>query len=272
MLVQGAGDDNEVCGNHIYAGLIGISCSRVRNVNVHHNTIHNMSSIGILTVEGVVDGQFHDNLVYDCNINLRIHHYNTPRDNQRREFHYRNRFYEPEGIGESIYVHWLNDRWPPQTEHPQIWLYHNSFAGGRCAMSPSGWSVKGGGLQRTRMLNNIFASPMFFYASETFIGTRTMIELCDFNWVGGKLHHGKPAWFGEHNAVAEDKQMWPPGKLPDFTLTADSPARGKGMDLSKPFTLGGKTYDPLPGMKPGYFRGPAPDCGALQFGETVKQK
>jgi glutamate synthase domain-containing protein 3 len=34
--------------------------------------------------------------------------------------------------------------------------------------------------------------------------------------------------------------------------------------------LGGKTYDPLPGMRPGYFRGPAPDCGALQFGETVK--
>ena len=199
---------------------------------------------------------------------MRIHHYNRAKDNQRREFHYRNRFYEPEGIGESIYVHWLDDKWYPETEHPEIWLYHNSFAGGQRAMSPSNFSVKGGGLQRTRMLNNIFSSPVFFYASETFIGSPAMIELCDYNWIGGKLHHGKPAWFGEHNTVAEGKHMWPPGNLPSFTLTAHSPACGKGLDLSKPFMLGGKIHDPLPGMKPGYFLGSTPDCGALQFGET----
>lgn len=268
VLVESAGPGNEVCGNHIYAGLIGVDCSRARDVNVHHNCIHNMSSIGILTVEGLVDGQFHDNLVYDCNINLRIHHYNTPRDNQRREFHYRNLYYLPDGLGDNLYVHWMNDKWPANTEHPEIWLYHNTFAGGNQAMSPSGWSVKGGGLQRTRMLNNVFSSPMFFYAGVEFIGGPKMIELCDHNWVGGILHHGVPAWYGPHNVTAEGQRLWTPNKMPDFRLASDSPARAKGLDLSKPFTLKGKTYGPLPGMKPGYFPGPAPDCGAVQYGQA----
>lgn len=60
--------------------------------------------------------------------------------------------------------------------------------------------------------------------------------------------------------------MWLADKLPDFTLAPDSTARGKGLDLSKPFTLDGKTHDPLPGMNPGYFRGTAPDCGAVHYG------
>lgn len=267
VMVIGAGEGNEISGNLIYAGVIGILCSRTRNLDVHHNTIRNMSSIGLLTIEGVVDGHFHDNLIYDCNINLRIHHYNTPGDNERREFHYRNRFYEPEGTGHHIYVHWLNDRWPPRTEHPQIWIYQNSFAGGRGGMTPSGWSVNGGGLQRTRLLNNLFSTPVYFTASSEFVATRTMMDQCDYNWIGGALVRGKPAWFGEHNTVADGQTMWPASKLPDFALTADSGARGKGIDLSKPFTLDGKTYDPLPGMKPGYFRGAAPDCGAVQLGE-----
>lgn len=267
VMVVGAGEGNEITGNHIYAGVIGILCSRTRNLDVHHNTIRNMSSIGLLTIEGVVDGHFHDNLIYDCNINLRIHHYNTPGDNERREFHYRNRFYNPADTGNHIYVHWLDERWPPNTEHAQIWIYQNSFAGAKCGMAVSGWSVKGGGLKRTRLLNNIFSAGACFSAASGFRAARTMLDQCDYNWLGGALYRDKPAWFGEHNTIAEGQTMWPADKLPDFSLTADSPARGKGLDLSKPFTLEGKTYDALPGMKPGYFQGAAPDCGAVQFGE-----
>ena len=106
---------------------------------------------------------------------------------------------------------------------------------------------------------------MFFYAGAAFIGGPKMIELCDHNWVGGSLYHGVWAWFGERNVQAEGQRLWPPGKMPDFALPADSPARGKSIDLSKPFTLRGRTYDPLPGMKTGYFSGPAPDVGALQY-------
>lgn len=85
---------------------------------------------------------------------------------------------------------------------------------------------------------------------------------------GGILHHGAPAWYGPHNVTAEGQRLWPAGKMPDFRLAPDSPARGKGLDLSKPFTAGGRTDDPLPGMKPGYFAGAGPDCGALQYGES----
>jgi hypothetical protein len=273
VLVRSAGEGNEVSGNRIFAGLIGVSCGRAPRLRVHHNVIHNMSSIGILTSEdggkGVHDGEFYENLVYDCNINLRIHHYNAPRDNQRREFHYRNLFYQPEGLGNHIFVHWLNDQWPPETEHPEIWLYHNTFVGGHRALQPSGWATKGGGLCNTRMLNNILSAPMFCYASTQFISGRAMMGLFDYNWVGGVYHHGVPAWFGEHNINAEGRRLWPHDKMPDFRLPADSPARGKGIDLSTPFTVDGTTYDPLPGMKPGYFHGAAPDVGALQYGEKT---
>ncbi|MGD8239103.1 MAG: NosD domain-containing protein [Armatimonadota bacterium] len=273
VLLRSAGEGNEVSGNHIHAGLIGVSCGRAPKLRVHHNVIHNMSSIGILTSEnrgkGVHDGEFYENLVYDCNINLRIHHYNTPRDNQRREFHYRNLFYQPEGLGSHIFVHWLNDQWPPETEHPEIWIYHNTFAGGRRAIQPSGWATKGGGLRSTHFVNNILSSAMFCYASTAFIGGRDMIGLFDYNWVGGVYHHGVPAWFGSHNVKAEGQQLWPHGEMPDFRLVARSPARGKGIDLSKPFVLEGSTYQPLPGIKPGYFSGLAPDVGALQYSRTA---
>jgi len=272
VMVTGAGAGNEISGNLIYNGVIGILCNRTRNLDVHHNTIRNMSSIGLLTIEGVVDGHFHDNLIYDCNINLRIHHYNTPGDNERREFHYRNRFYNPADTGNHIYVHWLDDKWPPNTEHAQIWIYHNSFAGAKRGMTVSGWSVKGGGLQRTRLLNNVFSSASAFSAASAFRQTRTMLDHCDYNWLGGELYRDKPAWLGEHNVIATGKAMWPADNRPDFALPAESDARGKAIDLSKPFTLDGKTHDPLPGMKPGYSQGAAPDCGAVQFGETVKLK
>ncbi len=110
---------------------------------------------------------------------------------------------------------------------------------------------------------------MFCYGSTAFIGGGEMVGLFDYNWGGGVYHHGVPAWFGEHNVNAEGQQLWSHATLPHFRLSADSPARGKGLDLSKPFALDGETYDPLPGMRPGYFAGAAPDVGALQYGERA---
>jgi len=52
--------------------------------------------------------------------------------------------------------------------------------------------------------------------------------------------------------------------MPDFLLPAGSSSRNAGIDLSKRFTIDGTTYDPLPGMTPGYFSGSRPDLGALQ--------
>jgi hypothetical protein len=113
------------------------------------------------------------------------------------------------------------------------------------------------------IVNNIFSSPVFCYANTAFISGKNMVGLCDYNWVGGRYHHGVPAWFGEHNINAEGQRLWSAGEM-TFILPDDSTARGSGIDLSGSFAIEGKTYEPLPGMKPGYFTGEAPDAGALQ--------
>jgi hypothetical protein len=154
-----------------------------------------------------------------------------------------------------------------RASHPEMYLYHNTFVGGGQAFSVSGWAADGGGVPGIRLLNNLFSSPMPWRASKEVVGNRTMLGLFDYNWVGGTYYHGVPAWFGEHNVKAEGKTLWPAGKMPDFSLAKDSPARAIGLDLSKPCTLNGQTFGPLPGMTPGYFTGAAPDVGAVQFTE-----
>ena len=42
-----------------------------------------------------------------------------------------------------------------------------------------------------------------------------------------------------------------------------------GLDLSRSFTVVGRTYPGLPGMAPGYFSGSRPDAGALQTGAAL---
>lgn len=269
VIAIGSGDGNEIKGNHIFSGLVGICCARTERINVHDNIINNMSNVGILTIDGVADGEFHDNLVFDCNCNLRIHHYNTARDNRRREYYYRNLFYEPEGMGNNILVHYLAGGWPAGTEHPEIFIYQNSFSGGYDSIHPSSLAALNGGMARTRILNNIFSSPVFCrLCTKKFDSSSGMLDVFDYNWVGGSYPHPVPAWFGRHNTGAEGRRLWPPGDMPDFLIRADSRAREKGIDLSRPFTIHGETFGPLPGMKAGYFSGSAPDLGALQYGET----
>jgi Pel9A-like, right handed beta helix region/Periplasmic copper-binding protein (NosD) len=269
IIISAAGEGNEVKNNHIFSGQAGIYCASARKVNVHHNIIRNMSGVGITTRNGVVDGEFHDNLVFDCNYNIRIQNYNTAKDNERSEYYYRNLFYEPEGEGVHIFVHYLEGGWPGETKHPEIFFYQNSFSGGLAVIQPSAYAGKNGGMANTRFLNDIFSDPLLcrFCYHDGFDSIKGMIGAFDYNWVGCKYSGVAPAWFGKHNVVAEGQRLWPTEKMPDFRLTAGSPALEKGIDLSKPFTLEGKTFDPLPGMKPGYFSGPAPDTGALQYGQ-----
>ena len=56
-----------------------------------------------------------------------------------------------------------------------------------------------------------------------------------------------------------------------MTLTKNSPALEAALDVSRPFTVRGKTYPALPGFKPGYFKGKAPAAGALQEGESAQR-
>jgi hypothetical protein len=60
--------------------------------------------------------------------------------------------------------------------------------------------------------------------------------------------------------------MWPLDQLVDFEIPVESSPQNlaieAGVDVSQPFTVGGNTYDPLPGFETGYYSGSAPNIGA----------
>lgn len=273
VLVRGAGEGNEIDHNHIFNGLIGISCGSSRALKVHHNVIHNMSSIGLLTSEdgrkGVVDGEFYENLLYDCNINVRLHHYNNCLPGERREFHYRNFSWQPKGMGSHIFVHWTEKRMTPGSAHPEIFLYQNTYAGGDAGLRVSGWADDDGGVPGLNVLNNVFATPVPLGVNTALRKDPKAMGLFDHNWLGGVIPDPLPVWLGAHNVYEKGKSLWPAESMPDFVLPTACAARAAGLDLSKRQTLGGRTFGPMPGMKPGYFAGAAPDGGALQEGERA---
>jgi hypothetical protein len=110
-------------------------------------------------------------------------------------------------------------------------------------------------------MNNVFSGPLLHRLAGDFVRTPGMLAAFDYNWVGGTITHGVPAWFGAHNVRAEGRRVWPAGSMPDFVLPVRSDARDAGVDLSKPVTIAGRSPGALPGMTPGYYRGEAPDMG-----------
>jgi len=272
VCLRKAGEGNEIFGNHMFNGLIGVSCGDCRSARVYRNVIHNMSSIGILTSEdagkGAVDGEFFDNLVYDSNINLRIHHYNNSLKGQRREFHYRNLFYEPPGLGSHIYVHWTSKTMEKGAAHPEIYLYHNTFVGGRSGLAISAYAEKDG-VAGIMVWNNLFSGCAVVPTTQAMRSRKDLFGALDYNWFGGHLSAPIPPSYGEHNVMVKGPLPWPSEALPDFRLPEDCTARGAGLDLSRPINVGGRVLPPLAGLKPGYFKGPAPDCGALEFGQSA---
>src|SRR5207253_1364015 len=67
----------------------------------------------------------------------------------------------------------------------------------------------------------------------------------------------------EHSLWTEGDPGFTTFKRQDVSLLAGSPARGRGGNLAQ---LAGQV---LPGCEAGYFRGAAPDAGALQWGEPM---
>ena len=273
VALDGVGPGNEVCGNYIYKGGQGIHVTRASDVRVHDNVVHAFSSIGLIpTLDRVVNVQFYDNLVYDCGINIRVHHVNEYRQTEPRSVYiYRNRLYQPPHVGEQIYFHYHLKNDTPDYKHPDIFIYQNSLAGGRAGLSVSGYADKCGGLPKTVVLNNVISSDVAVYTPVTFLQKPNMWAVFDYNWLGGAFKSPHPErdytrapWYGKHNLFARDVKIWDESELPDFILPAKSAARHAGLDLSKPFTLNGQAYPALPGMAPGYFDGPRPDPGAVR--------
>jgi parallel beta-helix repeat protein len=258
------GTNNALYGNTIHNGLEGVYAQK-GTLSVFNNSIYDHSSIGIVTLEGLVNGEFHDNLIYNNNINLRLQWLNVNNTN-RTEYYYRNRLYEPNGIGTQIYLHFSNNSLY-EGDIPKIYFYHNSFSGGYIALPVGGYFPP----DRLHLvvLNNIFSSPISFHGTLAQMDNEKAMELVDYNWVGGNITHKAypdvPAWFGEHNLDARGEYMWPLEEMPDFLINQDNSVVDAGIDLSQPFTFEGATYEAMPGMNPNYYFGAGPDMGAIEY-------
>ncbi len=267
-----AGDDNEVAGNLIYEHWGGIqewaardewrdryaipvkSVEFCRRLKVHHNVVHDILDDGLEPTGGEIGGEWHDNLVYRCNANLRLKF-----GELGPCYIYRNRFANPQPPrgGESGDLFHFRDN-----SGARVYVYHNSFAsyrgnkiGANLRESPSpnhcadSWYV-----------NNIWSNHEF--GVPPYGGLPTGAH-SGYNLVASVA---RCELRGQHNLLLLSQRLWSED-LPDFRLKADSPARGKGLDLSREWVLDGVQHPALPGLKPGYFTGPAPDLGALQYGE-----
>jgi len=263
------GANNEIAGNRVFKGGQGIHLSRTTNARVHGNTVTGMSSIGIIpTMDGIADVHIHDNLICDCNIAIRIHHVNERRQTAPRSLYvYRNLVWQKPGVGTGIFFHFHDKNDMDPYPHPFIAIYHNTFAGGVSGLYPNAHADRMGGLPHTLVVNNIFSTRRPVYTSSRFRQRKGAWSF-DHNWLGGS---GKfdAVWFGPRNVDAAGKLLWDTAQEPRPVLPTDSTARTAGLDLSKPFTLDGKTHNPLPGMKPGYFTGRAPDLGAYANSATA---
>jgi hypothetical protein len=221
-----------------------------RGTRIHHNHIRTCNDDGLEPNGAEEDCEWAYNLVEHCICGFRIKnpqigplyaHHNIFLSNSED---YRN-FRCVEGKPAWVYV------------------YHNTCTAGAAIQSNK---VSAPGVPNYHYFNNLF--------------------WCKY-WWGNTGPSVEPNWKGDYNvfvrrenhrrwdetkALAErlgidTHSLWLTDTEPGFTdysagdlsLTANSPARGRGADLK---ALLGKD---LPGLEPG----PTPDCGALQFGQPM---
>jgi len=261
-----SGHDNQVSGNHIYghwggiqdwgadSGVYGNDGQYAESFEVFSNVVHDIIDDGLEPTGGEINAEWHDNHVYDCNVNFRI---------KQPEFGplyiYDNRFSGPKY---DIFYFGGCDA--------EIYVYHNSMSSERgMSMGNSSAYI---GAPNTWFVNNIYSNE-FFWTNENFNWDEYMDAHFDYNWAGGYYDlqgaswpSTLPGWMGSNNIIKPGERLWGDSADPSFQLGDDSPAREAGIDLSQEWTMMGVTHPALPGMETGYFSGSAPNLGAVQDG------
>ena len=243
------GTGNVVRRNLICQGLIGIQGREGGMVKIYDNFVREMSSVGI--VPGYASSmEIHDNFIMDCAINLRLHsvcYFSKP----RLVYIYRNVLYQSPDFGMQIFFSTSSNHIDLPEE---IWICSNtvykssSFGNVQAFYRTLGERRK----HPVRMLNNLIyldAGPV-----------RQNFEIFSGNVFAGKnleknaqkelLEGG----FGRNTVIEVNDRTFSSvmeGGFAALVPAADSPLCRVGVDVGNPFTVGGKTYPALPGMKPG---------------------
>jgi hypothetical protein len=172
---------------------------------------------------------------------------------------YRNRAYFTQQSNAGKGVHFKG----PFPDAAHCYIYHNSISGNGSSVSANDYwkgTLENPAGRSIYFINNIFSSVKFFGGSP--------VGQFAYNWIGGRDAYAFYARrnFSQTNIVEEGHFMWLPITQPSFRLAENSPARHRGVDLSRPSKALNFELPPLPGMEPGYFQGSAPDLGAIQNG------
>ncbi len=261
--VQNGAMNTLIAHNHFDGGLVAVTSTSNTGLVVRDNLIHDFSSVGLSIITGSMDAHFHDNLIFNCNKNIRLHRLNQ--DNGHRVFIYRNLLLQADDFGDHIFTHALTEEQLAgmgiaDYAEPEIAIYQNTFIGGNRFFVKT--SRMRHGVPQFRFFNNIITTKEPFYR----LNDDSVVGVFDYNWIVFPIDESspRPAWFGQHNINAADHPplVWADGGESGFQPPPS--VRGKGIDLSRPFAIGGTTYPPLPGMEAGYFSAAAPDLGAFQ--------
>ena len=257
-----SGSGHELYNNTILDSYFGISIGNSQDVRAHGNRIVNASSVGFVVQPGAMNTSIHHNEIRNVNIPLRLQtiHGTSPRS----VYFYNNKMISRPRAGSGTYFHAGHCTTPINTDN-EIWIYHNSYSGYGVGIWAGCTSLANdSGLPNLYVLNNVVSSMQLGvrFSGDWFGADR--IGWVDHNWLLSDAPQTAP-WWGSNNVVAGSRNDWMWAEEDDsFILPADSPARSAGLDLSRSFVLNGKTYQPLPGMEPGYYSGSAPHMGAVQ--------
>jgi hypothetical protein len=191
--------------------------------------------------------------MYDVNLGFRAQ-LNRPANDlknlAKKAWFFENIIYNPAGVGSNIFFWRAKDAVKPTSasQLPHIYIYHNTFVGA----GNDNNNVKDVG-ENILLVNNIF-SGMNLRGN----GYGTVA----YNWFNAQSN------FKGTNIVATGNKLWSvetePTHMLAFALPQNSDAQNAGINVSKPFTIGGKSFQALPYMKNGYFKGNKPNIGAVQ--------
>ena len=214
-----------------------------KDAEISENIIERTGDSGIEVGGPAVNVRIHHNLLRQSHGSLR---YKLPRLGP--VFIYRN-----EIVNGSPF-----DIWYSMDDSPaEGYVYHNTVAGGQVGLEYHGWRKHHNiGAPHWHYLNNLIMARRGFF--ETRDHAIPVNFTADYNVVvGGGAPYPNENFKDSHSRYVGEVKLtpgFPPKPLPG------SPATDAGLDLSDYFH--GK---PLPGCEPGYFKGKAPDAGAIEI-------
>ena len=250
------GIGNKVLKNNVYQTFDGIDVltsdhmsmepqiknpNQNRDTEIAYNTIDTVMDSGMEVGGPVINVSIHNNTINNALSGLR---YKTPRYGP--VFIYRNviKDSKPHSMWYSL-----------DDTNAEGYVYHNTIIGNGYALR-FGWDdIRASGAQNFHYLNNLFLTPNGFFQTPN--QTHLPQFICDYNVAtgGGQPYPDNPDR-DSHSRYVESVEMNAKNPL---VPSSTSPAIDAGLDLS--------TYlhgYPLPGCKPHYFKGLAPDAGAFE--------